>query len=133
MSHNDSSKLDMIIDMLEKISKKIEDLDLNNHTLSDKLNNLEIKSENIDKGIKNILEGTGRMTDHLDVVNTIYDNVRKPITNITKMFLGKDSQLLLPDRKAIEYNEHPKDAKIEDITEEEFYDTKTENAYEKFS
>lgn len=128
MSDSDSQKLDIVISMLTKLTVKIEELESNNHTISEKMNNLEIKIESIDKETKNIVEGTGRMTDHLDVVNTIYDNVRKPITNITKMFLGKDSQLILPDRKSIEYKDTSKDAKIEDVTEEEFQDT-----YEKFS
>lgn len=128
MSDSESHKLDIIISMLTKLTVTIEELESNNHSLNQKMNNLEIKIESIDKETKNIVEGTGRMTDHLDVVNTIYDNVRKPITNITKMFLGKDSQLILPDRKSIEYKDTSKDAKIEDVTEEEFQDT-----YEKFS
>lgn len=131
MSDLDSQKLDTIISMLTKLTVKIEELESNNHSITQKMNNLEIKIESIDKETKNIVEGTGRMTDHLDVVNTIYDNVRKPITNITKMFLGKDSQLILPDRKSIEYKDTSKDAKIEDITEEEFHDTK--DTYEKFN
>lgn len=119
----DSDKLDTIINMLTKLTVQIQDLESNNHSLNEKMQNLEIKLENIDKETKDILEGTGKMTDHLNVVNTIYDNVRKPITNITKMFLGKDSQLVLPDRKAIEYKNDFQDAKIEDITEEEFHDS----------
>lgn len=119
MSESESHKLDTIISMLTKISIKIEELETNNYTINEKMNNVEIKMESINKEIKNILEGTGKMTDHLNVVNTIYDNVRKPITNITKMFLGKDSHLNLPDRKALEYNDTFQDAKIEDITEED--------------
>lgn len=111
---DDSTKLDKIISMLETINIKIDELEYKNHLITEKINRLEENTEKIDKDTKDILEGTGRMTDHLNIVNTIYDNVRKPITNITKMFLGKDNELLLPDRKSIEYKN---DAKIEDITD----------------
>jgi hypothetical protein len=107
-----SSKIDIMTDILGKLTLKIEEIETSNLVTNEKINKLEEKLENIDKDTRDILEGTGKMTDHLNVVNTIYDTVRKPITNITKMFLGKDSQLVLPDRKAIEYKED----KIEDIT-----------------
>ncbi len=107
-----NKKLDVVTDILNKLSLKIEEMEESISLTNYKFNKLEEKLENIDKDTRDILEGTGKMTDHLNVVNTIYDNVRKPITNITKMFLGKDSQLVLPDRKTIEYKED----KIEDIT-----------------
>ena len=115
---DDSSKLDKIISMLEKITIKIDELESVNETITEKISKLEEYTEKIYKGTKDILEGTGKMTDHLNVVNTIYDNVRKPITNITNMFLGKDSQLVLPDRKAVEYK-NENDAKIEDVTDDQ--------------
>lgn len=91
---------------LDKIIDKLNTLETSVQILSDKIIKLEENTEKIDKETKNILEETGKMTDHLNVVNIVYDNVRKPISNITKMFLGKESQLNLPDRKSIEYKQY---------------------------
>ena len=108
-----SSKLDKVVKLLEVLTEKINEIENDNGMIAEKMNKLEEKLEKIEKDNVVILEDTGKMTDHLNVVNTIYDTVRKPITNITKMFLGKDSQLVLPDRKSIEYTQDT----IEDITD----------------
>jgi hypothetical protein len=111
MNRNNSEKLDIILDLLNRqqeqldtLEKRLCDIEEKTGTKLDQIYNKNIKNHvEVMYDINKINESTKNMDDHIDFVENVYNVVKYPFVNALKYYYGENDSEYKEIESIVEY------------------------------